>query len=431
MRFGTDGIRGPAGSWPLDAAGAARVGHAAARYARAGGGTTVLVGRDTRPSGPGLVDGVVRGIQAVPGVRAVDAGVVPTGGLAEAVAAQGEGAVGVMVTASHNPASDNGFKVLLEGGRKPEDDELATLEALLALEVPPAVHHGRERLDAVAAYVRRVGEVGLQGVDLRGRRIAVDLAHGAATAAWPALQAVLAGVELVGRGLGDGRINDGVGSEHPEGLAALVRAERCDAGLAVDGDGDRCLLVDERGEIVPGDALIGLLAAGLGVQRLAVSVMSSLALEAALPGVEVLRTPVGDRHLAEAIRTRGATLGGEESGHVLFADALVGGDGLVTGLRALGVAWRRASTLSAAVVPFAPWPRRLTKVRVAARLPLAEVGAVQAAEAVARARVGPGRTFLRYSGTEPVLRVLVEGPDPQAVDAASTALTAACQEALG
>lgn len=427
MKFGTDGVRGRAGMWPIDGAGARAVGTAAARWARQVGEGRVCVGHDTRPGGAALAMEVAQGAVRGGGAAAL-AGVVPTAALQAALAA-GVADVGVMVTASHNPAEDNGFKVLGPGGRKPDDAETAHLEALLS---EPGGGCGGS-VGAASASVWAAYEVMLERA-LRGavglrRRVVVDLANGAAVASREVLSRLLPELGWTWLAAGDGVINDGCGSEHPERLAAAVRAGGFDAGLAVDGDADRCLLVDERGEVVPGDALLGVLAASMRVERLVVTVMSSTALEAALPGVEVVRTGVGDRLVAEAMRAHSAPLGGEESGHVLFADALPGGDGLLTGLRALAAAWGRAPRLSDAVAPFLPYPRRLTKVRSAVRRDIeAEVAEVVAQ---ATARLGTGRVFIRWSGTEPVLRVLVEGPDVGVVEEESGRVTGVCEGVLG
>jgi phosphoglucosamine mutase len=208
-----------------------------------------------------------------------------------------------------------------------------------------------------------------------------------------------------------------------------VREGRLDAGIALDGDADRCVLVDERGEVVHGDALTWCLARDLGVDGLAVTVMSNAALEPALPGVIVHRTPVGDRHLQAAMRAHGLLLGAEESGHVLFGD-FPGGDGMLTGVRALAAAWRAAPTLSAAVRGFLPWPDARAKVRVSRRPPLQSLDGYEARVAAATARLAGGRVLLRYSGTEPILRVLVEGPDAAVVAAVRDELAAWAAEVL-
>ncbi len=434
MRFGTDGVRGEAGVAPIDAAGARRVGGAAARWAFDAGDAArparVAVAYDTRPSGGPLADAVLQGVVRA-GATAVHLGVLPTPALQAAVCA-GLADVGVMVTASHNPASDNGFKVVGPGGRKPDDVQTERLEAWMDAPTTgcggPSVEGRAEALEAYAAAVARaLPDAGA----LRGRRLVVDLAHGAATATRAIWEARLLGVEVLWMSTGEGTINEGVGSEHPYALAAAVVAMGADAGLAVDGDGDRALLVDAAGERVAGDALLGLLASSRGARTLVVTVMSSYALEAALPAVHVIRTAVGDRHVAEALRASDAAVGGEESGHVLLAGGPPGGDGLLVGFAALEAAFARAASLDVAVMPFAVWPRRLTKVRAAARRDVLADPALAEVCASWTARLAGGRTFIRWSGTEPVLRVLVEGPDDAVVAQASEAVTLACATALG
>ncbi|MCB9681559.1 MAG: phosphoglucosamine mutase [Alphaproteobacteria bacterium] len=440
VAFGTDGIRGPSGVWPIDPDGAVRVGAAAAAWASDAAapdaGVEVWVARDTRPSGASLANAVLAGA-AGQRARVVDAGVLPSGGLGAVLAARataGVGATGVMVTASHNPAGDNGFKVLGPGGHKPDDARTAWLETRCA--APSTArgdgwHHGAS--SARETWWAAVAAAAGPWTSLAGTHLVVDLAHGAASAVASALDGLrAAGVRVDVTGAGEGTINDGVGSEHPRHLAAQVRRLGADAGIAVDGDADRCVLVDERGQVVPGDALTAVLVAGRGVRRLAVTVMSTWALEGQLPSVEVVRTPVGDRHLAALLRDGRVDLGAEESGHVLLGHpALPGGDGLATGLAALVCARTLGHPLSAVWAPFAPWPRRLTKVRVARRPPLDALPDVRAEVAAAEAGLRGGRVLLRYSGTEPVLRVLVEGPSADDVASWSTTLTRTCQEALG
>ncbi len=415
---------------PIDEDGARRAGAAAAAWSRASRGGVVFVARDTRPSGAALAAAALSGAASA-GAWAVDAGVLPSAGLSAAVAAT-PGATGVMVTASHNPVGDNGFKVLGPGGAKPDDAWTARLEAWLAA---PPVADGGVVVDGKAqagdaytrAWIKAAGDLS----PLRGRRIAIDLANGAASE-WRALWSrALKGVDVCWLGAGDGVINDGCGSEHPESLAAAVRAQACDAGLAVDGDADRALLVDHTGAVVHGDRLTWLLTQGLGVRGLAVTVMSTLALESTLAGVRVVRTPVGDRHLSIAMREHGLDLGAEESGHVLFSHGLPGGDGMLTGLRALAAAFAAADSLQDAIAPFVPWPRKLTKVRAAARVPFESVAEIVEAIAVGEAALGQGRVFVRWSGTEPVLRVLVEAPDLDRVVHVSERVTEVCRRALG
>jgi phosphoglucosamine mutase len=430
IRFGTDGVRGEAGRPPMTAEVGVAVGRAAVRLARRAGGDRVLIARDTRPSGPMFTAAVAAGV-AAGGGEAILADVLPTAGVMANLAA-GTADVGVMVTASHNPAPDNGFKVLGPGGLKLNDEQVAAFEAWLT-EAPDSRVPGTLRPDGLGArqaYHAALTAAGPAPERLDGRKIAVDLANGAAigTARW--LRERYPGVAWVFTGTGDGVVNEGVGSEHPAHLGAIVLEQRCDAGIAVDGDADRCVLVDERGAVVSGDALAWWLAHGLAVRSLAVTVMSTAALEPQLPDVHVVRTPVGDRHLMLAMKQHGIPLGCEESGHVLFADGLPGGDGVLTGLRALALA-DRGAPISAQLGVFRPFPRRTARVPAARRPPLDAVPAIQRAIAEAEARLAPsGRVLVRYSGTEPILRILAEGPEEAAVVAAVQDLVAAAREGL-
>ncbi len=414
IRFGTDGIRGRAGESPITEAVAAAVGRAAARWARGAGGEAVIVGRDTRPSGAALEGAVAAGV-AAEGLIARVGGVLPTPGVAAAVAAEA-GATGVVITASHNPEADNGFKVLGPGGRKPTDSETAQIEGWIAA---PEPSRGGGRVEVcpdrlAARYTAALGAALGDLSALTGRRVAIDLARGAGVATAPWLRAALP-CDLVVIGDDRGAINDGCGALHPDELARVVRAEGCFGGVAIDGDGDRCVLLDALGRIVDGDALAVWLTRALHAPVLAVTVMSNAAVESALPGVRVVRTPVGDRHLQAAIAEHGATLGVEASGHALFVDGLPAGDGLLTGLRALALAAARGLSIADAVADFRPFPSRLLKVPVSDRRALEDTPIAAAARA-GEVRLGPGgRVFIRYSGTEPLLRILVEGRDADEV----------------
>ncbi|MEN0065065.1 MAG: phosphoglucosamine mutase [Myxococcota bacterium] len=414
--FGTDGIRGRAGTHPITESVAVRVGRAAIRLAQATGGRRVVVGHDTRPSSPDLARAAGAGITSAGGVW-LAAGVVPTSAVGLAIDS-GIADVGIMVTASHNPAHDNGFKIVGSRGRKLDEAASRAVEAWIA-ETPPEVdggapneNVGRAVLDEWRRTVRRTMP---SAQAFAGKRIAFDFANGAAAGAgnwlgddWPAE------IHIV---KAPGAINEGCGSEHLHTLQAAVVEHQCDGGIALDGDGDRCRIVDERGALVPGDAVLWSLATEMQVSGLVVTVMSNGGLEPALPGVRVVRTAVGDRFVREQMDALSIPLGGEESGHVLFGD-VAAGDGLVTGLRTLGLAWATHDTLSEAFAGFKPLPRSVAKVPVAQRPPLAEIAPLQEARAAAADRLGPhGRVFLRYSGTEPVLRILVEGQDQAGVDA--------------
>ncbi|MFT6819365.1 MAG: phosphoglucosamine mutase [Myxococcota bacterium] len=408
MKFGTDGVRGPAGVWPIDAAGAERIGAVATRLG--GPGARVVVARDTRPSGPGLAAAVCAAVQASGG-HALDAGVLPTPAVSLAVQ-RGLADVGVMITASHNDAPDNGFKLFTVGGRKLTADETTQVESWLAHPILPADGGSISPAPQVREqYVSALHDV--LDVDLSGKTIAVDMANGAALALAGDL-ASLCGATVVQVAAGDGDINAGCGAVHPERLAETVRLQELDGGFAVDGDSDRCLLVTEEGVVVPGDALILRLAQARKVSGLAVTVMSNAALESQLPGVQVVRTPVGDKHLQVAMAKQGLPLGGEESGHVLFDD-WPGGDGLLTGFRALAACFDGAETVSQAMASYVAFPRDLSKFSVANKPPLEQVAGLDDKLAQWESELNGGRVFIRYSGTESVVRILVEGPEDDVV----------------
>lgn len=388
---------------------AMQVGRAAVRLAEASGGGRVLVARDTRPSGAMFEAAVSAGIMAAGGTCQL-VGVLPTAGLSVALA-EGLGDAGVMITASHNPAADNGFKVMGEGGHKLSDEAAREFEGWMSQTPASGICPGTAasvRRQALLAYGKALKDAVGPWDALAGKRIAIDLANGAMVAMVGWLRQMVP-ADWVFLGSGDGVINDGCGSEHPEALAAAVREHGCVAGLAVDGDGDRCRIIDEHGQVVPGDALAWLLAKGLGVGAMAVTVMSNGGLEQSLPDVVVVRTAVGDRYLLEAMVEEDIPLGCEESGHVLFGDALPTGDGLVTGLRALQIALGQGS-VGEAISGFSALPRETSKVKVRNRPPLDSLPELQRVRSNALETLGEGgRVFLRYSGTEPVLRILVEG----------------------
>ena len=370
IRFGTDGIRGPAGEWPLTREGAFAIGGAVARWS----GGPVVVGWDTRESSPMLADAVLDGIAAA-GSVGLRAGVLPTPALSCAVL--GMAAAGVMITASHNLWEDNGVKVVGRDGRKVFDP--TPIEAAIGATAKPG---GRiaELPDAARAW-----REGLPRPDLGGRSILIDCAHGAATDHAPAFLREL-GAAVTLRGCSpDGRnINRGVGALHPP--TAISE----DLAICLDGDGDRVAIVDRTLGLLDGDDLLYFLA---GEGPVVGTVMTNGGLEKALGPGRLVRAPVGDRFVAEAMRSSGATIGGEPSGHLLFADGLPTSCGLYTALRALAVPWRDK---------FDRLPQVTRNVRAT------QVGA--AAEIAAAERSGH-RVIVRKSGTEPVVRVMVEGED--------------------
>ncbi|MEW6636089.1 MAG: phosphoglucosamine mutase [Actinomycetota bacterium] len=415
ISFGTDGVRGVAnrGLVPEDAL---RLGLAAARVF----GGPVVVGRDTRLSG-GMLSGALAAGLASGGARVVDLGVLPTPGVAALASRLGAAAAGV-VSASHNPYPDNGIKFLSGEGRKLPARREAELERLAAepfAERPTGVGVGAvERLEEAAGLYAE-GVLERLNPSAEGLKILLDCANGAAYEAAP-LAFSRVGVELTVTGAEpDGtNINEGCGSTHIEGLDA----SGYDVAFAFDGDADRVLAVDERGEVVDGDRIIAILARDLKERgRIAggvvVTVMSNLGFFRAMDALDIPCevTPVGDRHVAEAMQRRGAALGGEQSGHVIVSEHATTGDGLVTALALLDVMARSGRPLSDLAKVMEVYPQRLINVRVEEPNSAKSVaGSEVVARAVSEAekRLGEeGRILLRPSGTEPVVRVMVEHAD--------------------
>jgi len=423
--FGTDGIRGVA-NVDLTPTLAFDLGRAVGHLLEASG-RRVVVGQDTRRSGDMLVAAAAAGLASV-GVDAVELGVVTTPCLAH-VAASGGYAAGIMVSASHNPADDNGLKVL-SGGRKIDDEVEEELERLIfqAESLPGSTNAGIGRitrdLTPIAAY--RAALIGEAGDALRGMRIAIDCANGSASAIAPELLAELGASVTVLSALPDGtNINLDCGSTHPEALAAAVVAGRLDMGMAFDGDADRLIAVDERGAIVDGDGVMGIcalarLAAGTLRHRILVTtVMSNGGLERAISeaGGRVLRTPVGDRHVFEAMERADASLGGEQSGHIIFRDISNTGDGILTGIELI----RTMRAAGASLGELAGRILRLPQVVINSSVRHRDQWEVDpefvVAVAQADARLGSrGRILVRPSGTEPTIRIMVEGEDADEID---------------
>jgi phosphoglucosamine mutase len=437
--FGTDGVRGPYGGDLINEDFAARLGFAAARHfcGTLEPGARVVLGRDTRASGESLLEAVSAGVAAA-GCRPLTVGVLPTPAVSCAVL-DGGAAFGVMLTASHNPAADNGIKFFNSLGQKPSAADEAQIEALL----PPVEQVlGTNRpaeMDGRGPYLKRLRAV-LADSSLAGWTIALDTAHGAACAT---SRQVLEGLGATLVTLGDapdGRnINDGVGSEHPEKLQARVSAAGARLGIAQDGDGDRCVLVDEKGVLLDGDEILAVLAVdalsrGLLANRtLVVTVQSNLGLDRAVEaaGGRVCRTPVGDRNVAERMRAEGAMLGGESSGHVICSDIVPTGDGLVAALRVIGVMLATGKPLSELRRVLVKAPQLSRALAVREKLPLDDLPNLRAEQQAIERELGTGgRLLVRYSGTEPKLRLLVEGPDVATVTSAMERLVNAAKADL-
>ncbi|MEE2751750.1 MAG: phosphoglucosamine mutase [Myxococcota bacterium] len=393
--FGTDGVRGRWGEPPLEP----RLARALGRALRERAGGPVAIVRDTRESGPEILKAVLEGVGDV----ALDGGVLPTAGLSAILEAD-LATYGVAITASHNPWHDNGLKVMGPGGVKLDDGVQSCLEQEIEAHmdcVPYPVSAGE--LDGEQVWMDAVLAALPAGWNLQDVTIVLDAAHGAAWRVGPKLLQRL-GARVLEMGTEpDGRnINQGVGALHPEALGARVREESAQVGIGLDGDADRCVLVDSTGTVVDGDGLMLLLAEPPGLVG---TVMCNAALEAALAAKDIalVRTGVGDRQVAARMQDLNWPVGGEPSGHVLFADGLPTGDGLLTGLRALV----GGLDLSARLSDWCPSPQSLRAVRVREKPEWTAIdglmGLVEQAENSSAQRV-----FIRWSGTEPVLRILVE-----------------------
>jgi phosphoglucosamine mutase len=452
VRFGTDGIRGVAGE-SLTLAAAYALGAALAAQFPAG---HILIGRDTRPSGPALSEALAAGIRSG-GSAAIDVGVIPTPGLAALVATDDEAACGVVVTASHNPSEYNGLKVIGRDGRKAPDALERELErridVLLATAgagttsadsviVDPLLASGEHASVAGAKYsaryaarLARVAAVATPGRIAAGIRVVLDASNGAGS---PFAEAALAatGATVYGVALGEGLINDGVGATSPAALGREVVSRGADLGIALDGDADRCAVVDERGDLIDGDAVIGLIAldrkrrALPGSDRVVATILTNSGVERQLrdAGITLQRTPVGDRHIAEALAPGQPGFGGEKSGHLLFPEHAPTGDGLISAIEVISLLARTGGPLSAlaATMPLDPQVQREIRVRDdEAEWLLGNpkmAGAIRDAEG--RLVASGGRLVVRQSGTEPLLRVMGEGPDARLVVSAVDSILA-------
>jgi len=428
--FGTDGIRGTANRAPMDAATALRLGQAAGRYFNRGAHRhRVVIGKDTRLSGYMLEPALTAGFVGA-GMDVVLVGPLPTPAIALLTRSL-RADLGVMISASHNPYEDNGIKLFGPDGLKLTDDQESEIEALMAgdltaaLVAPARLGRASRLEDAPGRYIEAAKQSFPRGRTLEGLRIVVDCAHGAGYKVAPTVLWEL-GAEVVPLGVApDGfNINKGVGSTAPATLAAVVQERRADLGIALDGDADRVVLVDERGQVVDGDQILALVARSWRAQErlrggaVVATVMSNMGLERFLAerGVALLRTAVGDRYVGERMREAGCNLGGEQSGHMIMPDFGTTGDGLIAALQVLGVLVEERRPASEVLRCFDPLPQRLVNVRYAGGSPLNDEG-VKAAIATEEAALGArGRVLIRASGTEPVIRVMAEAEDEALVE---------------
>ena len=427
--FGTDGIRGLTNVAPMTAAMAMKVGMAAgAHFVRGDHKHRVVIGKDTRLSGYMLEAAMEAGFTSV-GMDVTLVGPMPTpaiGMLTRSMRAD----LGVMISASHNPYADNGIKLFGPDGFKLSDTDELAIETLIdgdvALAAAPDIGRARRIEDARGRYIHFAKATFPDDLRLDGLKIVIDCANGAAYQVAPAALWEL-GAEIIAIGVTpDGKnINDGVGSTAPLTLCETVVASGAHIGIALDGDADRLILVDETGRVIDGDQLMAVIATGrarvgaLANGGLVATVMSNLGLERHLSaqGIKLIRTAVGDRYVLEAMRAQGYNVGGEQSGHIILTDYATTGDGLVAALQILAELVRTGLAASELLHRFDPLPQLLKNVRFKGGKPLEDPN-VKAVVADAQGELeGKGRLVIRPSGTEPVIRVMAEGEDATQVEA--------------
>ncbi|MGA8406468.1 MAG: phosphoglucosamine mutase [Candidatus Acidiferrales bacterium] len=449
--FGTDGIRGVPGEYPLDDATLGRVGLALGDYLNSNGASPgrsagarprVLIGRDTRESGPHIAERIARGLAGA-GAEPVSAGVLTTPGVAWLVSREGFSA-GVVISASHNPYHDNGVKLISAMGMKFPDAVEAVLEGTIlapreALAATSGMQlHDNEKIDD--DYLAGLREGALPGAKFAGMKIVLDCANGAASKLAPRLFRSLGADVVAMNDSPDGRnINAGCGSLHPEGMQKRVVEAGAALGVAFDGDADRAIFSSASGRLVDGDGVLlvagrYLKAAGkLNGDVIVGTTMANLGLERALEksGLQLVRTDVGDRYVLEEMQRIGANLGGEQSGHILFLDDATTGDGMLTAVKIASI-MSLGGPLDELVADLKIFPQKIVNVRVKAKPPLDSLPEVTGSLAEAGRALGKsGRVVLRYSGTEPLARVMVEAEREDDVRRWTDTLAAALRTAIG
>jgi phosphoglucosamine mutase len=428
--FGTDGIRGQANQHPMTAEVALRVGLAAGKLYRSADDRRhlVVIGKDTRLSGYMLEPALVAGFTSV-GMDVRLFGPLPTPAVAMMTRSM-RADLGVMISASHNDFADNGIKLFGPDGYKLSDDMEARIEAYMdeglqeGLATPKQLGRVARMDEAQARYIEIVKATFPRALSLNGLRVVIDCAHGAAYRVAPtALYELGAEVKEIGVSPDGFNINDESGSTHPAAIVAAVKEYRADIGIALDGDADRLVICDERGQVVDGDQIMALIASAWAARGqldgggVVATVMSNLGLERFLAGkgLGLERTPVGDRYVMARMREGKFNLGGEASGHIIMSDYSTTGDGLIAALQVMAEMVRSRQPMSALARQFEPVPQMLENVRFARGKPL-ENAAVQQAIAEAETRLnGCGRVLVRASGTEPLIRIMAEGDDEKLV----------------
>ncbi|WP_295539707.1 phosphoglucosamine mutase [uncultured Thiohalocapsa sp.] len=440
--FGTDGIRGRVGEPTISPDFVVKLGWAAGRVLGGAAAGTVLIGKDTRISGYMFESALEAGLVAA-GVDIRLLGPMPTPGVAY-LTRTFRGVAGIVITASHNPSDDNGIKFFSGAGDKLADDIELAIEAEIdrPLVTVPTAELGKVKRvdDAAGRYIEFCKGSFPQSLSLKGLTIVIDCAHGATYNIAPfVFEELGARVVTIGAAPDGLNINRDVGSTKPEALAHRVLAEQADLGIAFDGDGDRLMMVDAAGAVVDGDALIYIiaksrLAAGALAGPVVGTLMSNLGLELALRRLDVAfeRTQVGDRYIMEHLKRTGGTLGGEPSGHIICRDRTSTGDGIIAALQVLAALAAQDCALSDAAAEIQRYPQALVNVRLQRRMDPTTLPAVQAAIGRVEADLaGHGRVLLRPSGTEPVVRVMVEGTEPQQVQGLAEQLAETVRAEIG
>jgi len=426
--FGTDGVRGVANVYPMTTEMAMQLGRAAAYVFRDGSKRRhrIVIGKDTRLSGYMLENALVAGICSM-GVDVLQVGPLPTPGIANITSSMRADA-GVVISASHNAFQDNGIKFFSGDGFKLPDEVELKIENLIASKKidalrPTATEVGKAyRIeDAAGRYIVFLKNTFPQEMDLSGMKIVLDCANGAAYKVAPAVFEEL-GAEVItlGNKPNGTNINAGCGSLHPEVISEAVKQHRADIGIALDGDADRVIVCDEFGNEVDGDHIMAICATDmlkrklLQKKTLVATVMSNMGLDIALrkAGGKIIKTDVGDRYVVEAMRKGGYNLGGEQSGHMIFLDYSTTGDGVLSALQLLAVMRREEKTLSELAEIMIPLPQVLCNTRVREKVDILSISDVAAKITDVEGKLGnEGRVLIRYSGTEPLLRVMIEGQD--------------------
>jgi len=446
--FGTDGIRGRANTFPMSTDIAHRVGMAAGHFFKQESDRRhkVLIGKDTRLSCYMLERALEAGLLSM-GVDVLEVGPLPTAGVAYITRSLRSDA-GIMISASHNPYQDNGIKFFSKSGFKLPDEEEEEIESLVFSDEldtlrPPAEEVGKafHIHDGIGRYVEFLKNSFPKGMTLSGKKIVVDCSNGAAYKVAPCvLRELDAEVIAIHDSPSGKNINHQCGSQHPDVLAQAVKEHGADVGATFDGDADRALICDSKGKIYDGDVIMGICAAQLSREgrlvrdTLVTTVMTNVGLEVSLAkkGIRMERTQVGDRYVVELMREGGFNLGGEKSGHIIFLDHNTTGDGIISLLQVLAILQTTGQSLSQLSEWIEEFPQVLKNVRVSERIPIDEIPALDRVIREVEKELGAeGKQVIRYSGTEPLLRIMIQGRDPKEIERMADKIARVAQEEVG